>query len=49
MEYDFSETDDLFDQDMLTDRLCPKCSELIISHPDCTESCSNRKCDYTDS
>ncbi len=43
-KYDYSVADDLFDQDILTERPCPKCSGLIVSHPDCTESCS--KCDY---
>lgn len=37
---------DLYDQDILTERKCPKCGERIISHPDCTERCSNDDCDY---
>ncbi len=45
-KYDYSESDDLYDQDILTGRPCPKCNELIIIHSDCTETCSNQSCDY---
>lgn len=38
--------DDLYDQSFITKRKCPKCGELIVSHPDCTETCSNKICDY---
>jgi len=44
--YTYSEADDLYDMDILTKRKCPKCKELIVSHPDCTESCSNEECDW---
>ncbi len=45
-KYEYSESDGLYDQSILTKRICPKCSERIVSHPDCTESCSNSDCDY---
>lgn len=45
-KHKYSESDDLYDQDILTKRLCPKCSERIISHSDCTERCTNPDCDY---
>lgn len=35
-----------YDMDLITTRECPKCKMLIISHPDCTEGCSNDACDY---
>lgn len=35
-----------YDRDILTKRLCPLCKSRIVSHPDCTESCSNKKCKY---
>jgi len=38
--------DDLYDQSILTERRCPKCGALIVSHPDCSETCSNNECDY---
>jgi len=45
-DYLYTESDMLFDQDILTDRKCPKCGNKIVSYPDCTESCSNDSCDY---
>lgn len=44
--YPVTESDDLFDMDILTERKCPKCGKLIVSHPDCTHSCSNKECDW---
>ncbi len=44
--YPTDEASDLYDQNLLTDRKCPKCGKLIISCPDCTEVCSNDECDY---
>ncbi len=43
-DFPVTETDELYSQDILTDRKCPRCGEFIVSHPDCTESCS--VCDY---
>lgn len=37
---------DLEDQDILTERKCPKCGERIVIQPDCVEYCSNDDCDY---
>jgi len=45
-EYNYSESDDLYDQDILTNRKCPDCGESIVSCPDCTEYCSNNLCGY---
>ena len=42
--YPTVEADMLYDKDIITKRKCPRCGEFIISHPDCTESCS--VCDY---
>ncbi len=39
---------DLYDMDITTDRDCPKCGNKIISHPDCSESCSSDDCDHLD-
>jgi hypothetical protein len=44
--YPITESDDIYDQDILTKRKCPECGALIISHPDCTESCSNEECEF---
>ena len=44
----YTDRDDIFDQDILTDRKCPECEELIVSHSDCTLSCSNDKCDFVE-
>lgn len=38
--------DDWYDMNIITKRPCPKCGMLIVSHPDCTEACSNDDCDY---
>jgi uncharacterized OB-fold protein len=46
VKYKYSEADDLYDQDILTKRKCPKCGARIVSHPDCTETCSNKNCEY---
>ncbi len=46
--YPVTESDDLFDQDVLTDRKCPKCDAFLISHPDCTTTCSFNRCDYVE-
>lgn len=43
-KYPVTEADDLYDQSFLTDRQCPECGARTVSHPDCTETCSNRKC-----
>jgi len=40
-KYKITEADDLYDQDILTDKKCPFCGEKVVSHPDCTESCSS--------
>lgn len=40
------DADDLYDVSFITERKCPKCGELTISHPDCTETCSNNKCEF---
>ncbi len=39
-KYPITETDDLYDQNILTDRLCPKCGERIVISSDCIEFCS---------
>lgn len=36
---------DLYDQSFLIDRLCLVCKSQLISHPDCTTSCSNSECE----
>ena len=46
MNYPITEADDLYDQDILTDCKCPICNAQIVSHPDCTESCSNELCEW---
>ena len=35
---------DYYDQDMKTEYKCPICGCIIISHPDCSLSCS--KCEF---
>ncbi len=37
--------DDFYDEDILTDRECLICGAKVISHPDCTTSCSNDNCE----
>lgn len=38
--FPITESDSLYDQDILTERLCPKCGERIVSCPNCSEYCS---------
>jgi len=45
-DYPITESDELYDQSILTKRKCPKCGARIISHPDCTESCENENCGW---
>ena len=44
--YPVTEADALYDQDILTERKCPICGTEIVSHPDCTETCSDDNCDW---
>lgn len=39
---------DLYDQSFLIDRRCPLCGAQRMSNPDCTETCSDRKCEFYD-
>lgn len=45
---DWYKAAELYDQDILTKRKCPKCGERIVIQPNCTEYCSNDNCDYKD-
>lgn len=45
-KYPWTEVCDVYDKSFPVDIKCPKCGNHIISHPDCTESCSNDECDY---
>ena len=38
--------EDFYDEDILTDKECPKCGNFLWSHPDCTNTCSDDNCDY---
>lgn len=38
--------DDFYDEDILTDEECPSCGAKVISHPDCTTTCSNSNCEF---
>ena len=46
VKYNYSEADDLYDQNILTKDLCPKCGARIVSCPDCTTFCSDDNCDF---
>ena len=37
--------DDFCDEDILTEKRCQDCGARIISHQDCTHSCSNDNCE----
>ncbi len=43
---DWHKAAELYDQDILTKRKCPKCGERIVIQPNCVEYCSNDDCDY---
>jgi len=44
-KYEYSEADDLYDQDLLTGDMCEFCGSEIYSTPACTFHCTNDNCE----
>jgi len=44
VDYEYGDVDDLYDQSFLIDERCPECGSQIVSHPDCTFTCSDSGC-----